>query len=918
MKKLALLGILLLASQAFAMGRTADAAVIWLEAEQFAVTGGWVNDPQFVDMMGSPFLLAHGLGKPVADAVTQAEVPAAGSYRLWVRCRNWLPSHSPGTFRVLVGGVPSAVVFGKAPHDKWRWIDGGEFDLKPGKVQVHLKDLTGWWGRCDAVVLSAGAAPSNDPKTLAAQRIQYGGVSRDATRREYDVVVVGGGLAGCAAAVSAARNGCRVALVQDRPVLGGNASSEIQVSPGGDHSNEPLDPRETGIIEELVGPGRPTGQSERYERVVRGVRGLDLYLNTRATGTVMADKQTIAGVLAAHVKTGRRTLFAASLVIDCTGDGWVGFWAGAEFRHGREARSEFNEPLAPVKADSHTMGNTLKYARFREHARPVPFKAPPWAYRWTKASDFQGALRGVRDIHDAPAGFKDLSRGKGRRPTDRDGALGKWWVELGGMHDTIRDAEWIRDELFRVNLGLWNYAKNHNPKHRKANANRELVWLNYVPGKRESRRLTGDYILTQKDYRERIVHKDSVAYGGWGIDTHHPRGFWVKGVSWYSTYRHKVSIPYRCLYSKNISNLLMAGRDISVSHVALGGVRVMRTTCLMGQAAGTAAAVAHNRKTTARGVYRKHLAELQQTLLKDGCYLMGVKNADPADLALRATATASSSNPAMVLPNRGTIHDMACDRAVMFTAPADRIDSVELFLRNDTPQPKRIRLALRPAKALGDFSATKDLAAAAAAVPANHAGWVRFGLKARTEAGKLYYAWLPKTAGLKWDLFAAFPAGTSRAYRAGKSWKTMTGCYKYALAPGGGPSVPAKAPAAPSQVINGWNRAVRGVPNSWAPEPASRLPQWVQLDFGRPVAINCVHVSFQDHLRLAESFHVELWSDGKWRRAAGVKGNDRRRRVLNFERRTTSRLRLVLTKTRKDAAVCEIRVYDEPHPPRPG
>jgi len=931
MRCLVLLGFFCLAAVLKLNG--AEKATIWLEAEQFARTGGWVNDSQFVDLMGSPYLLAHGVGHPVEDAVTEASVPAAGRYRLWVRCKDWLPEHSPGKFHVLVAGKPSETTFGAAKTADWQWVDGGELDLPAGKAEIRLHDLTGWWGRCDAVVLSQGFTPSNDPKSLAEQRVQYGGASREVERRgPYDVVVVGGGLAGCAAALAAARHGCQVALLQDRPVLGGNTSSEIMVPVGGDQSREPLDPRETGLAEELdPGPGRGMGRSDVIEKVVRAEKSLELFLNTRATGITMKDKRTIEGVQALNVQTGRRMAFNAPLFIDCTGDGWLGHWAGAAWRQGREARSEFGEPLAPEQADTHTMGNSLHNAGFRTTKEPVPFTPPPWAYHWEKCEDFE--TRSQDSVHVPgmrPPSFADLTKGKGRHPTDPSGALvHTWWVELGGMHDIIGDAEWIRDELFRISLGLWDHVKNHCPRFAQANARRELVWLNYVPGKRESRRILGDYMMTQRDYAARTLHPDTVAYGGWSIDIHHPWGFWVIGPEAFHAYFIKVSIPYRILYAKDLDNLWMAGRNVSCSHVALGGIRVMRTTCLMGQAVGTAAAIARRNSTTPRGVYQQYIQDLQQTLLKDGCYLMGIKNEDPRDLALAARASASSSmryEDVKALegagPHGGTVHNLDTARAVMFAAKADQLDSVALYLRSELEKPATLKLTLRAAKQLGDFSERADLATATAAVPPKSQGWVEFPLRARTEPGKLYCVWLPRTAGLKWDLYPVQPESTSRAY-GGPDWTTMTGCYKFRLSPGGEPPEAAAAPKpgkltlGPENVLNGWNRAVAGYPNAWWPDPSQPLPHWVELDFGKPVAFNTVHVTFQNPALLPDAFRVETWANEAWRPVAEVASGVQRRHVLTFERAMATKLRLVITRARGRIGVCEIRVYDDPAPERP-
>ena len=800
--------------------------IIWLEAESFEAMGGWVNDPQFVDIMGSPYLLANGVGEPVEDAVTRAEIPEDATYRLWVRCRDWLPEHSPGQFQVWINGNPSSVIFGKSEDDRWKWVDGGQFPLRKGNAQIRLHDLTGWWARCDAVVLSTDEdfKPADDVYLLEMQRARHFDPYRHVDEaKAYDVVVIGGGLAGSAAAIAAARHGCSVVLIQDRPVLGGNASSEIDVPPGGDESHEPLDPGETGIIEEFYNKpdrGFDHDWSVPIEKVVRNEPNIDLRLNTRAINVLMKDAQKIEAVLALDVHTGERMIFPGKIFIDCTGDAWIGFWAGAIFRKGREARSEFNESLAPEKSDPNTMGNTLMVAGFRE-GDGTPFVCPEWAYtHWKSPEDFEKSgthfsLNEVLYPADIPkepfskrftygSGFyskqsanhqsavepeksefrrmpvtadhyKNPEKGKGYRPGNRDGGFFQWWVELGGTMDTIYDAEQIRDELFRINLGLWNYVKNYNPEFKEQNKGRRLTWMNYVPGKRESRRLVGDYILTQWDYADGVIHADSVAYGGWGIDIHHPNGFWKSGPMYYNAYRgEKISIPFRCLYSQNISNLMMAGRNISVSHVALGGVRVMRTTCLMGQAVGTAAALCLEKGVLPRIAGKQYTREIQQRLLKDGVYIMGQKNEDPDDLALQATVTASSVRPIGVP-----------------------------------------RVTLNP-----------------------------------------------------------------------------------------------------ENVIDGFNRAVDGLPHSWGPDPAGSLPQWIELKLKKPEFFNTVHVSFQNFALSCPRYRVMVAEGDVWKTVADVAGNERRRNVHRFPRVESNRIRLVLNApalgSEKDSAqICEIRIYNE-------
>jgi len=645
-----LFSVVLLACESTAESRAES--VIWLEAEQFNETGGWSNDSQFVDLMGSPYLLATGLGKPVDDAFTTAHIPRAGEYHLWVRCKDWLPGYSPGQFQVQVAGQRSPVTFGKAETDAWQWVDGGAFNLQAGRVEVRLIDKTGWWARCDAVVLAgAGFTPSKESVELEKQREEYTGARIE--KSVFDVVVVGGGPAGCGAAVAAARHGARVAFVQDRPVLGGNASSEIAVPPMGYIGRPPDKVNITGLAEEFFPrqDWQAFADSRKIESVVRAEENISLFLNTRATGVEMASENRIKSVMALNVRSGQRMRFCAPLFIDCTGHGWIGYYAGAEYRMGQEARSEFNESLAPLKAGSRTMGNNLYNSEFQTHDRPVPFTCPDWAYKWTRPEDFEPLDSHKRlDEVRRPPNFDVPSRGKGRNPGDdiNGHVYRTWWVEYGGMLDIIKDAEKIRDELFRINIGLWNYAKNCNPRTREKNKNRELVWLTYVMGVRESRRLVGDYIMTQHDFDEQIVHSDTIAFTDWGIDVHHPEGFWVRGNDCIHVYKGKrTCIPYRTLYSRNIVNLFMAGRCHSATHIALGATRVMRPVCMMGQAAGTAAAIAKEYGTTPRGIYENHIDQLQQTLLKDGCYLPQVSNTDKDDLALRAGVTASSCRESM-------------------------------------------------------------------------------------------------------------------------------------------------------------------------------------------------------------------------------------------------------------------------------
>ncbi|MCX7044169.1 MAG: FAD-dependent oxidoreductase [Candidatus Sumerlaeota bacterium] len=625
--------------------------IVWLETERFNDCGGWISDTQFIDQMGSPYLLAAGIGSPVRDAATSLTLPRAGRYRLWARVRDWNPQFHPGRFNFIINNKTAGPVFGANGKTGWHWEDGGLQEL-PQKIEIRLHDLTGFYGRCDAIALAADAGwtPPDDKNSIAALREQYGGVSRQIKDMgEHDVVVIGGGLAGCTAAVAAARLGARVALIQDRPILGGNASTEILVPPVGvwPHAkNDPLDPRETGLVEEYRTAGNQKViegmlYSERLMRFVKLEPNLDLFLNTHATGAEMqADsKSRIAAALAQDAKTGQRMRFVGRIFIDCSGESAVAVSAGAEYRQGKEPKSMYNEPWAPENPSTNTMGNGLKY--YHEDAgKPQPFVAPAWAFHFPACDSF-GAGRHPRFITNEEIGYQ-------------------WQIELGGLQDTYADAEEIRDDLFRLIYGLWDHTKNHCDKDKQKADTQKLVWVSYVAGKRENRRLIGDYVLTQNDLGGKTPFPDGVAYGGWAVDDHYSGGFFQSGspsknmdTKQYSYHGVHFTIPFRCLYSKNIENLMMAGRNISASHLGMSDTRVMLTCAVMGHAAGAGAALCIEHSAGPRDICDRYMEQLQQQLLKDGAYIIGLPNRDPRDLARKAAVKASSEAAAEIEPYKG-------------------------------------------------------------------------------------------------------------------------------------------------------------------------------------------------------------------------------------------------------------------------
>lgn len=544
---------------------SASDPTVLLEAESFADAGGWQIDSQFVEQMGSPVLIAHGLGQPVAGAQTTVTFPGTGDYRVWVRTRNWVPSHPeapPGRFQVAVNGTDLATVFGTGPGT-WHWQDGGTVTIPAESAVVALKDLAGFDGRCDAIAFIQGTnpPPPAEPALAAWRKALRNETETPEDVRTFDCVVVGGGQAGCAAALAAARSGIRVGLVQDRPVLGGNASAEIRVCPQGEVRHP--------IVAEITRTGSNRDDSTVAADAVRLARiqaetNITLFMPWRAYGAGTNAAGRVAYVDARHTRTGDRVRLQGAIFIDCTGDAWVGWWTGAEFRMGREARGEFNESRAPANADAMTMGNSLMW-KTRDAGVPSAFPSVPWAV------DVAGT---------------------------RADTGGDWNWEYGMSLNTITDAEQIRDHLLRA-----IYGNFYNAKLKPANSNLALAWVPFVAGKRESRRLMGDHLLVQGDVENGVYFEDAIGTATWGIDIHAPTA-----ISYLSTYTStavsKWYIPFRCLYSRNIPNLMMAGRCASVSHIGLGSPRVQNTTAQMGVAAGYAAAICRQYGIEPRDIYR--------------------------------------------------------------------------------------------------------------------------------------------------------------------------------------------------------------------------------------------------------------------------------------------------------------------------
>ncbi len=553
-----------------------------IEAESFDKWGGWNLDTQFIQEMGSPYLLAHGLGQPVRDAIAPVVFPKAGKYRVFVRTKDWVArwdaKGQPGRFQLLVNGQALEETFGTEGKE-WFWHDGGTVEISDLEVQLSLHDLTGFDGRCDAIYFTTeDQTPPNDTEPLADWRLAQLGLEKEPVRREgYDLVVIGGGYAGIGASIAAARMGCKVALIQDRPVLGGNGSSEVRVWANGNIRRGRF-PRIGEIVEEFTDNAtKSPGRAEEFgddlkDALVRSEPNIDLFLNHHAYQAQVKDGH-IQSVTAFDTRSSQQSNFFGKLFCDSTGHGTIGFLAGADWEMEDEDRMG--------------MSNMWTWDEL-EHATDFP--ETPWALDLT--------------MEDFPYPHAHH---------------GQWFWESGFNKDALNDAEGIRDHNLRAVYGAFNAMKNRDGAEDHKNA--VLTWIAYIGGPRESRRLLGDVILTQEDVVSKRDFPDGFVPSTWSIDLHYPKKQYAEkfpdnpfiSIAVFDARvdrEYGYPIPYRCFYSRNIDNLFMAGRDISVTHNALGTTRVMKTCGMMGEVVGRAASLCVKYACQPRDVYVQHLDEM--------------------------------------------------------------------------------------------------------------------------------------------------------------------------------------------------------------------------------------------------------------------------------------------------------------------
>ncbi|MCL2743406.1 MAG: FAD-dependent oxidoreductase [Planctomycetaceae bacterium] len=590
----------------------ADKPAVWLEAEGFQELGGWVIDQQSFNQMGSAYIMAHGMGVPVADATTECEIPEKGFWNVWVRTRDWTAPWKRGTpagrFQLIIGGKTLPTALGNNGAE-WAWQRAGTIELEKGTTAAALHDLTGFNGRCDAIYLTtdADAVPTNEPKELDTFRrsmMERMGKKRIDDPVVYDLAIAGGGIAGTCAALAAIQTGAKVVLIQDRPVLGGCNSSEVRVTLGGNTLIPPYP--NIGKAVELISPialgfdgtekPRPASffEDDRKEQAfyrTRGHRKLALNERVFAVEKDPNDPQRIAAFIARNSRTGIETRYRAKNFADCTGDATIARLMGAETMYGREERSRFNETLAPEKADNFVMGMSTLWGS-QKSPTPTTFPDVDWGIEFTEDKVYP-----VRSGH--------------------------WEWETGYFRDMADEAEYIRDYGIMTVFANWSFLKNHS-KHKDDWANDTLEWITPVGGKRESYRVVGDHIVTQNDIEKNVIYPDATATSTWNLDNHFPDPAHAekfeepfRSCAYHRCYEKPFPVPYRSLYARDVKNLFLGGRVISVSHVAFSATRVMRTLGCLGEVIGMASSVCANENIDPRDVYPAHFDKLK-ALMEQG------------------------------------------------------------------------------------------------------------------------------------------------------------------------------------------------------------------------------------------------------------------------------------------------------------
>ena len=891
---------------------------LWIDTLEFDKKGGWKEDTQFVHLMGSGYLMAaDDVGVPVEDATVQVNIPSEGTYRVWVRDRNWLRTYSPGQFKLLVDGQSGFNILGALPSDSWVWELAGDFKLTAGEHVIALHDLTGYFARCASILITNDFdyVPPRELDRIYRERARIKGLPTGiSTGEDYDIVIAGGGPGGVPAAVASARLGRKVLLVHDRPILGGNASGEIGIPSYGAEVAHPR-AREGGIAEEIMRlrdrEQETVGEWTRpMEQLVAAEENITVLYNSHVCDVEMESETKIKNVIVQDYKTLCKTRYAAKLFVDCTGDAWLGYYAGAKFRYGRESKCEHDESIAPEYADTITMSGCVRSGNipyFLDTGAETEFVLPEWCPKLPEDEEnFGRVITGPR-VH--------------------------WWMEAPNTYDDIYDGEETRDALLMVLLGSWDHMKNHWAK-KDTVKNYKLNIAGIVNGRRESRRLIGDYILTQDDCTSGRTFEDTISYSGWALDIHHPKGIYSgkEGPLYCGVNLPIVSVPYRCLYSRNIENLFMAGRNVSATHIAIGTLRVQLTIMTLGQAVGTAAHLCLKYNEMPRGIYERHMKELQQLLIKNDQYIPGFKNEDENDPCLTAKVTASSVSTTEVYQKSFGVEGelvpldkCRCTVNGISKKTGNEISEIYLKLYSSNPEPVTATVYACLEGDIDTAAQSGETVSAQAVIPPMSEGWVRFPvnlIRDGNHKGEYLRVWMERTEGVFWRRLEKLSFYRLVGEKSASGEWEMTRGMSY--------STVLKAPSevyadcSPENVVNGHSRILSKDLYEWVSDPMQDLPQWIELEFDQPTKINEVSIVFDTDMTnpstcrdykfpyvpsCVKDYAVEVQHEAGWQTVAVVKDNFMRKRNHRFDSMKVGKIRITVCKTAgsKSARITEVR-----------
>ncbi len=892
---------------------------IWIDAAEFENLGGWKKESQFVRSVGASYLIGiKKPGVPVEDAKTTFNIEEEGNYRFFVRTKNWKFPEAPGQFTLAADGEELPNTLGKMPTHKWYWEIAGDIHLIKGQHTLSAVDKTGWIARFSSVVITNDMdfTPSPEIDRFLRQRAEIKGICTKPKELHFDYVVVGAGPAGMPAAVEAARNGLKTALISGRPTIGGNASDEGTIGLDGAASrNKGM--WEGGIANEIRNLHNTKGLSwqNAMETICEKEENLTVFCSELCIDAE-AQNGHIISAITVNTDTLQKTKFYADFFCDASGDGWLGYYAGAAYRVGREAKWQYNEDFAPDSPDTLSMSGCLcdeqedmphmRIFKAKKTDKKVPFTAPDWAIKLPEGEK----------LHREPVCIDCAS----------------WWLENSNDHDDLWDDEFARDEMVRLGLGYFHWLKNSaplKPEWAEVIDYYALMGIALHNSKRENRRIMGDYVYTQTDCMNDLTYPDAISYCGWSIDVHHPKGIYsgAEGPFDKNTNIPCRTLPYRIVYSKNIDNLFMAGRCCSVSHIGLGTVRVESTLATLGQATGAAAYLCKKYGTTPRGIYESHINELQQLLLRHDLTIPGIVNQDEKDLARSAKVTATSvSDDNYLLQSHGAKDEwVALDTEIFSGSYCNAAEHAPEFYKAELKNENDCDVTLHAT--LWDYNDRLDINETArvleecdVTLSANSDGYLELPFIKKPEQ-KYFAVSFKAQEGVYWR---------KRIWIQGNfvTYKRENGIIVQHINQGMellfSNTVDLKQDCSPEKVINGINRPSLTDINGWVSKRG--LPASITFTLAEAKEISEVRITTQVDLSYpaycfmqktisigtAEDVTVSILNNGEWKEVAHIKDNCYKQMVARFEKQKAEAVKITVNKSIGTSAahITEVRIYE--------